>query len=145
LSGESSAYYHGYILAEVAVHQTRAFFLDRDGHLVDNPKIGPTLRDAYWRRGNARTFKQFVRDLTGEELSAKHIARAVNRTVEDALSEARQKIERLNAIPHPSEATELGASIRVMHGNEQIASSSTGYGSLGEDFARWIDTLESAA
>ncbi|MEL6543415.1 MAG: hypothetical protein AAFQ82_02245, partial [Myxococcota bacterium] len=62
-----------------------------------------------------------------------------------ALSEARQKIERLNAIPHPSEATELGASIRVMHGNEQIASSSTGYGSLGEDFARWIDTLESAA
>jgi hypothetical protein len=61
LSGESSAYYHGYVLAEMAVQQTRDFFRRRDGHLVDNPRIGPDLREHYWRPGNALTFFAFRR------------------------------------------------------------------------------------
>ncbi|MEO6709471.1 MAG: M3 family metallopeptidase, partial [Planctomycetota bacterium] len=43
LAGESSAYYHGYVLAEMAVETTREHFLARDGHLCDNPRIGPDL------------------------------------------------------------------------------------------------------
>ncbi len=145
LSGESSAYYHGYVLAEVAVHQTRAFFLDRDGHLVDNPKIGPTLEEAYWRRGNAKTFREFVRDLTGEELSATHLARSVNRTVEEALSEAADRIDRLSSIPEPEGEVDLHANIRIMHGNDEVATSSAGYDRLSEQFAEWIRGLESTA
>ena len=38
LSDEASCYYHGYVLAEMAVHQTRAFLKRRDGYIVDNPK-----------------------------------------------------------------------------------------------------------
>ena len=38
---------HGYVLAEMAVHQTRYFFLRRDGHLIDNPRIGPELCASY--------------------------------------------------------------------------------------------------
>ncbi|EOD37650.1 hypothetical protein EMIHUDRAFT_454829 [Emiliania huxleyi CCMP1516] len=45
-----------YVLAEMAVHQTRAFFAARDGVIVDNPRVGPTLRDAYWRPGNSEPF-----------------------------------------------------------------------------------------
>ena len=63
LAGEASAYYHGYVLAEMAVHQTRDFFLARDGHLMDNGKIGPDLRDAYWKPGNSHTFADFVAKL----------------------------------------------------------------------------------
>ena len=37
---------HGYVLAEMAVHQTREFVMARDGVIADNPKVGPTLRDA---------------------------------------------------------------------------------------------------
>lgn len=31
LSDEASCYYHGYVLAEMGVHQTREYFLKRDG------------------------------------------------------------------------------------------------------------------
>ncbi|MEM6731087.1 MAG: M3 family metallopeptidase [Myxococcota bacterium] len=144
LSGESSAYYHGYVLAEMAVYQTRAFFKDRDGHLVDNPRIGPALRDAYWRPGNSRTFKQFVRDLTGEGLTASHLAQHVNRSVDEALDEARQQIERLESIESPQGAVDLNASIRVMHGNETVASSQSGYEGLATQFSDWIRGLEAA-
>ena len=49
LSSDSSAYYHGYVLAKMAVAQTRAFFENRDGHLTDNKRIGADLRESYWR------------------------------------------------------------------------------------------------
>ena len=41
LSDEASCYCHGYVLAEMGVHQTRAFVLARDAALADNPKVGP--------------------------------------------------------------------------------------------------------
>merc|ERR550537_1441759 len=69
LSDEASCYYHGYVLAEMAVHQTRAFFMKRDGYIVDNPKVGPTLKDAYWRPGNSEPFLGLVESLTGAPLS----------------------------------------------------------------------------
>merc|ERR1719389_690114 len=48
LSDEASCYYHGYVLAEMSVHQTRKHFLDVHSRIVDNPIVGPTLRDKYW-------------------------------------------------------------------------------------------------
>ena len=69
LSDEASCYYHGYVLAEMAVHQTRAFVEKRDGFLVDNPKIGPTLTDAFWRPGNTEPFLDLVEKCTGAPLS----------------------------------------------------------------------------
>lgn len=48
LSNDSSAYYHGYVLAQMAVAQTRAFFEGRGGYLTDNLRIGPDPRESYW-------------------------------------------------------------------------------------------------
>ena len=70
LTAEASAYYHGYIMAEMAVHQTRAHFIKEDGHLVDNPRIGPALAEHYWRPGNAVSFDDTLRGLTGIRLEA---------------------------------------------------------------------------
>ena len=41
-------------------HQTRAYLTERDGFLVDNPKVGPTLRESYWRPGNSEPFLGLV-------------------------------------------------------------------------------------
>ena len=43
----------GYVLADMGVYQTRDFFVARDGHLLDNPRIGPDLKSAYWQPGNS--------------------------------------------------------------------------------------------
>lgn len=42
---QSSAYYHGYVLAEMSVHQTRAHFKAKYGSLADNPAIGKDLTE----------------------------------------------------------------------------------------------------
>ncbi len=43
LADESSGYYQGYTLAEMAVHQTRAALRARFGQLVDDARVGPAL------------------------------------------------------------------------------------------------------
>ncbi len=53
LNQESACAYHGYLLALMAVEQTRAYFLKRDGYLTDNPRIGPDLAAHYWGRATA--------------------------------------------------------------------------------------------
>ena len=52
LNQESAASYHGYLLANMAVYQTRAYFDREYGCLTDNPAIGPALAEHYWARGN---------------------------------------------------------------------------------------------
>lgn len=145
LAGESSAYYHGYVLAEMAVHQTRAFFLERDGHLVDNARIGPDLRENYWAPGNSRRFGDFVRGLTGKPLSADALAARVNASVEDALAAAHAAIERLGTVPEFEGAVELGAHIRVAHGRDTVAESGADFEPFARAFADWIAGLARAA
>lgn len=140
LSGESSAYYHGYVLAEMAVHQTRDFLLARDGHLVDNPRVGPTLREAWWKPGNSRGFGEFVQGLTGAPLSAAALARHVNRTAAEAAAEARAALAGPARPPAPAGPVELNAAVRVAHGNETVASTRDGgFEACSEAFAAWID------
>lgn len=138
LSGESSAYYHGYVLAQIAVYQTRAHFLERDGHLVDNAKIGPELTATYWRPGNSETFMDFVAELTGRPLSAEDLAGQVSRSADEAVDSARQAIAKLAEIPEFDGAFELGAKVEIVHGSEQVASSVNGFEALANDFASWV-------
>jgi Zn-dependent oligopeptidase len=142
LSGESSAYYHGYTLALMAVHQTRAFFRERDGHLMDNRKIGPDLRRAYWEPGNSRVFPDFVRGLTGREVSPAALADRVNRSTDEAVAEARESVARAAKIPSHDAPVELDAKIRVVHGREEIANTAKGFAPAAASFARWIDSLK---
>lgn len=121
LANDSSAYYHGYVLAEMAVAQTRRFFEERDGSLTDNPKIGPDLREAYWREGNRHRFGEFVLRLTGRPLSADDLAERATCGVEPTIDRARARIERLRDVAPFEETPRLNAGIKVMHGNETIA------------------------
>ena len=54
----------------MSVHQTRAHFLAKEGTIVDNPKVGPALAEAYWRPGNSEQFLDLVAGLTGKPLDA---------------------------------------------------------------------------
>ncbi|HKQ69258.1 MAG TPA: M3 family metallopeptidase [Polyangiaceae bacterium] len=140
LSGEASAYYHGYVLAEMAVHQTRAFFLGRDGHLLDNPKIGPDLARSYWMPGNSRTFLDLVQDLTGAPFSAQALVREANREVEEALEQADRALDLEKEIPRIDQPIDLGARIALIHGDERIADNFGGeaFGELEERFGDWL-------
>lgn len=139
LAGEASAYYHGYIMAEMAVHQTRAFFLRRDGHLVDNPRIGPDLAKHYWAPGNAVTFNDTLRALTGSPLSADAIVESCNRTVDEAVASGREAVARLASVAPHTGPIHLDGTVRVIHGRELVASSEgSTFERAADDFEAWI-------
>lgn len=145
ISGDASAYYHGYVLAQMGVSQTRQFFRNRDGYLLDNPKIGPDLRKAYWAPGNSRRASAMIESLTGEPLHPRALGTEANRTVEEAVADAKAAIERAKDVPPFSSPVDLGAGIEIVHGNETIASlQRDGFEGMNEQFAKWIESLAAA-
>jgi hypothetical protein len=136
LNQESAASYQGYLLAHMAVYQTRAFFLRRDGYLTDNPAIGPALAEHYWAPGNSIDHDATLRRLTGEGFSARYLAEACDETVEQCWAAAQDLLE---ASARRGERTDdglpLDARVLVVHGDEVLADNEGG----GEDamFARF--------
>ncbi len=140
LSGESSAYYHGYVLARMAVFQARRHFEERDGHLVDNPRIGPELARVWWQPGNSVRFAEFVRRLTGKSLTAAPLSEHVNATAEARKVSSRAAIARLSEVPHPPSLVELDAKIRVMHGNQLVSELDGDFSAFSARFSSWISS-----
>lgn len=139
LNQESAASYQGYLLAHMAVYQTRAFFMDRDGYLTDNPAIGPSLSEHYWKPGNSVTHSDTLRSLTGEPFSAGDLADECNRSVDEAWMLAQAKIDFAMEFPEPTdEAPSLDAVIRIVHGAEVLADSSNGEDAMCDAFENWV-------
>lgn len=134
LGDEASCYYHGYTLAEMSVYQTRAFFLERDGFIVDNPKVGPTITKAYWECGNSRPFLEIVRELTGKELTGDPWVAVLNETVEDKVGRERKEYDEALAKGAPSLAGDLDEilkmKVRFVDGDQVIADSATAEGGI---------------
>ncbi|MEZ6184505.1 MAG: M3 family metallopeptidase [Planctomycetota bacterium] len=141
LAGESSAYYHGYVMALMGVYQTRAFFLERDGHLVDNPAIGPELAQAYWRPGNSRRCSDLIQALTGAPLSPKAYADHLVQPVDEALAEAERLRAQEPSLPRHTGPVRLNARIQVKHGNETVCvlEPDGDFGAFAQAFAGWIE------
>jgi Zn-dependent oligopeptidase len=146
LSGESSAYYHGYVLAELAVQQTRRHFLERDGYLTNNPRIGPELGRDYWAPGNGATFDETLVRLTGSPLGIDALLRRVSRTPEQAVAEGLACLEQAQRRGEAESTLDLDAQIRVVHGNETVTSTrESGFEGAGRDFSDWVQRLEQQA
>jgi len=121
LSDEASCYYHGYVLAEMGVHQTRDFLTRRDGYLVDNPKVGPTLREAYWRPGNSEPFLGLVEALTGKPLSGDAWVAMLKQDVESLLAEEKLAYDKAAAEGRADGAIDLDMRIKIIDGDVVIA------------------------
>ncbi|MDW5415964.1 M3 family metallopeptidase [Iodobacter sp. CM08] len=139
LNQESAAAYHGYLLANMAVYQTRAFFEREYGYLTDNPAIGPLLSEHYWAPGNSISHNASLISLTGEAFNAKYLADACNQTVEDAWNEASDKISAAASRSYPeSPVKHLDAHIRIVHGAELLADNQQSDAQMYQDFERWV-------
>ncbi|MCV2351896.1 M3 family metallopeptidase [Paucibacter sp. Y2R2-4] len=139
LNQESAASYQGYLLAHMAVYQTRAYFLREYGYLTDNVAIGPQLAQHYWVPGNSIDHDATLRSLTGEGFSARYLAEACNQSVADCWREAQGKLAAAATRVYPSEVpAALDAQIRVVHGDEVLADSSEGEAAMCRRFEAWV-------
>jgi Zn-dependent oligopeptidase len=139
LNQESAASYQGYLLAHMAVYQTRAFFLREYGYLTDNGAIGPALAQHYWAPGNSVDHDATLRSLTGEGFSARYLADECNQSVSAAWERARTVIATAASRQAPlADSAELEADIRVVHGAEVLADSSRGADAMCTRFEDWV-------
>ncbi|KOO16715.1 peptidase M3 [Vibrio xuii] len=120
ISDEAACAYHGYLLAHMAVYQTRAYFLDKFGYLTDNPEIGPLLAKHYWHAGNQRSHNETIMSLTGEGFNAKYLADSCNQSPQQAWAAQQEKIAGL-ATRQRAEVASLNATIKVVDGSQELA------------------------
>lgn len=112
----------------MSVHQTREFFLKRDGVLTDNPKIGPTLAENYWKPGNSEPFLSLVENLTGAPLTGEAWVNELKQSVEDVLKEEKVKYDskRAECADNTSENDiDLDMRIRIVDGDDVLADTAT--------------------
>jgi oligoendopeptidase F len=139
LNQESAASYQGYLLALMAVSQTRAHCLREFGYLTDNAAIGPALASHYWEPGNSVDHDHMLRTLTGEGFSARSLADECNESVDEARRGAEALIQAVEARRYPNAVpASLDAHIRVVHGDERIADSSRGEDAMCDRFEAWV-------
>jgi oligoendopeptidase F len=142
LSQESAASYHGYLLAAMAVSQTRERILDEFGFIVDNPAVGTLLSDAYWAPGNSVTLDEALKTMTGERLSPRCLAAACNVRSEEAWAAADAAIIASLERGYPEDyPVSLDAELRIVHGDETIADNATSEAKMCADFAAWVRAM----
>ncbi|WP_224553230.1 M3 family metallopeptidase [Pectobacterium versatile] len=139
LSMESACSYQGYLLALMAVEQTRSYFLQRDGYLTDNPAIGPDLAQHYWHPGNSVSHDDTLRSLTGEGFNPAYLAHACNLTVDEAWQQAESTMAQAAGRPQPAADFDLSARIRVVDGSRVLADNEQGDEKMCLDFAAFIE------
>ena len=143
VSDEASCYYHGYTLAEMSVHQTRAYFLEKYGYIVDNPNVGPDLTKAYWECGNSRPFLEIVKELTGKNLSGDDWVDTLKEDVDAKV--VREKKEYEESLKRATESSmnetsiDLKMTVKFVDGDEVIADSSTCKGGILEACKQFED------
>lgn len=137
VSDEAACAYHGYLLAHMAVYQTRAYFLDKFGYLTDNPAIGPLLAEHYWHSGNQLSHNETIVSLTGEGFNAKYLADACNLSSEQAWAVQQEKIAAL-ATREQAEVASLNATIKVVDGSKELASNQESDEAMCDQFEAYI-------
>ena len=139
LNQESAASYHGYLLANMAVYQTRAYFERTYGYLTDNPAIGPALAQHYWARGNGLTHDQTLVSLTGESFNPRYLADECNQTPEQAWATAQASMAAAAKRPAVADtSTSLDAVIRIVHGVQVLADNSESDDAMCRNFEAWV-------
>jgi len=124
ISDESSCYYHGYVLAEMSVQQTRAHFLSKYGRIVDNPAVGAVLSESYWKPGNSAMFLDLVERLTEQPLSGDAWVCKLKEAIPETLKRERADYEEaVQTGPAVTGELDLGMRMRIVDGDEVITDS----------------------
>ncbi|MBX4206487.1 hypothetical protein KW784_01745 [Candidatus Parcubacteria bacterium] len=142
-SWESSASYHGYGLAELALAQWREYFFKKYGYIVDNPNVGKEMTEV-WKLGARKTFKEFVRLATGKDLSAQAFLNDVTRSLPARLKLARERIARLKKVRPYAKKIDLNATLRLIHGKKEIANNKKGFEAMAKKYKEWVETQAKA-
>ncbi len=139
-SWESSAYYHGYGLAELGVHQWREYFLKKYGYIVDNPNVGREITKM-WSYASMYPAKKLVKMATGKKLGPEAFIRNATKTLGGALTDAKSRIARLEKVPFYKKPVNLKGTITMVHGKKKITDNRKSFEDMDAKYRAWLATL----
>ncbi len=139
-SWESSAYYHGYGLAELGVAQWRDYFFKKYGYIVDNPNVGKEMTKV-WKYGSLYTSGEFIKMATGRQRSADTYIKNITRPLDEILKIAKQRVARLEKVPVSKKPVKLNAKITLVHGKQKIADNKKSFEEMEAKYRAWLKSL----
>jgi Zn-dependent oligopeptidase len=139
-SWESSAYYHGYGLAELGVYQWREYFFQKYGYIVDNPQVGRELTHI-WSYASMYPAKKLIKMATGKPLSPEAFIRSVTKSDDEIIAGAKKKIARLKKVREYVKPVDFDGKITLVHGKKVIADNSKGFEEMDRKYREWLKTL----
>lgn len=134
---ESSGSYHGYGLATLALYQWREYFYKKYGYIVDNPQIGKEMKKV-WKLGSEKTFKEFVKLITGKGLSSNAYLKNVTADIPTIEKTALQRIKKLSGTKIKKGPVMLNAKIEMVHGKKKIADTTESFEDMSEKYGKWL-------
>lgn len=140
-SWESSAYYHGYGLAELGVYQWRAYFYKKYGYIVDNPKVGKELTKI-WGYASLYPAKKLIVMATGKKLSPDDYLNEITAPLTSILKKTSARVERMKKVPLSTKPIKFNAKIMMMHGKKIIADNSKGFDAMDKKYRAWLATMK---
>jgi Zn-dependent oligopeptidase len=139
-SWNSSAYYHGYGLAQLGVEQWKEYFFKKYGYIVDNPAIGKEMGNV-WKYGSRYSINQFMKMATGKKLSPTAFIKDATMSVDKVLKDANARIARLEKVPRLSKPVNLDVSISLVHGKMKVSDNSRSFEDMDAKYRAWLATL----
>ncbi|MEI6022806.1 MAG: M3 family metallopeptidase [bacterium] len=136
-SFESSAGYHGYGLAEIALQQWMDYFYKKYGYIVDNPHVGKEMQNV-WKLGASKNFNEFVVLATGKKLSADAILKDCTASPKSIIAQAKKRLAVLENVPLYTKPVVLNAKIKMVSGKEVIATNTKSFEAMAEKYTKWL-------
>ena len=135
-SRESSC---SYGLAILWLSQARKYFYDKYEYIVDNPKVGEEM--IKWRQvWSSLSFNECMKGLTWENVSANAYLENINRTIDQVIQDAKQRIARLKEVPQTTQRIDINAKITIVDGKETICDNTNSFEEMSEKFKSRIQT-----
>lgn len=137
----SSAYYHGYGMATLALHQFRNYFHEKYGYIVDNKEVGKLLTK--WRNyGSSLSFKVLIKKLINQDFSAQPYIDTLLQSEDEVISTAKERIAKLETIPKSEwlvDFEKLNTEIELRDGKTLIWKSTDGFEKMCDDFDTFVE------
>jgi hypothetical protein len=136
-SWESACSYHGYGLAELALHQWRDYFFKKYGYIVDNKNVGKEMR-AVWKYAAAKSFSECVVLATGKKLSSASFIKHVTASERSILTTSKKRTKGTRAVKQGTTPINLNANIKMVHGKKVIATNEKSFADMTNTYATWL-------
>ena len=96
--------------------------MERDGYIVDNPKVGPTLTEEFWSPGNSQPFLSLVEKCTGKPLTGDAWISELEKDVSSLLVEEKEAYDKARAeVVGNNDDIDLDMRIRIVDGDNVLA------------------------